>query len=173
MKERNNYTNELSPNSGVKFDPPLNPHNSKVERINRNEKIPETDPVLWKSKPFTIEKKNFKELQKVREGSSPNKKKQQVQATENSQSMHDSILAEKNSVNLSPIHKLFYKEASKKYRESSLYDIPVLNNFSSNLVLEGSTSNKWRMFYQGTNLIQKFGLSRENNYSNSDFMLDK
>ena len=92
MKERNNYTNELSPNSGVKFDPPLNSHNSKVERINRNEKIPETDPVLWKSKPFTIEKKNFKELQKVREGSSPNKKKQQVQATENSQSMHDSIL---------------------------------------------------------------------------------
>lgn len=171
MKKNNG--DDLSPNNEVKFDPPLRSQNSRVGRPNRSEKVPETDPVLCKSKPFTIEKKNFKEFQKIREGSSPNKKKRLHQVVENHKSMYDSIQADKNSVNLSPIHKLFYKEASKKYRESSLYDIPVFNNFSSNMVLEGSTSNKWRMFYHGSSLVQKFGISRENNYSNSDFMYDK
>ena len=72
---------------------------------------------------------------------------------------------------LSPIHKLLYKESAKKYHESYLYEVPMLNSkLNSNLVLEGSKSNKWRFFYHNTNIVQKFDYVRENNYSNNNII---
>ena len=47
----------------------------------------------------------------------------------------------------------------------------MLNSkFDQNLVLESSKSNKWRFFYHGTSIVQKFDNVHQNNYSNSNII---
>lgn len=135
-------------------------------------KVRETDPVLIKSRPFLVEKKSFKEFQRVREGiSTRQRNKKHFNELEISDNKEYNNQNEQVPEELTPIHQLLYKESSKKYHESYLYEVPMLNGkVNSNLVLDGSSSNKWRFLYHGMNIVQRFDYSRDYNYSNNDYI---
>lgn len=151
----------------MKFNPPLPKKNIKLVRKHNKEKskVRETDPILSKSKIFKIGKKDINSFNRVRE-SGANKKI--LKLNSNNESYNEYQKDGSVPTNLSPINKLLYGDIGTKYRENYLYNMPILsNNFSSNLVLEGSSSNKWKLLNKG------YIFYRDNNYSNNDFLHNK
>lgn len=177
------YRNHYSPDSKAQIDPPRPIKHIRLQKkIRKDSKARETDPILAKNKPFVNDKKSFREFHRVRESKKSRKKKQTLQVHRHV-SYTDKMPEELFDNKKSPMHMLLEKSIyptdvlynSKQFNlmsiENYLQEAPIADSdFASNLVLDGSTSEKWRFLRKDFNIPNKWLFYRENNYSNSSFI---
>ena len=107
-------------------------------------------------------RKGAKDLNRLRESVSQNRKKNGSQIFQNNSWVFSQDYENKFLEEMSPLQKI-YACKFNNYRDGTLLDNRVVKPYlSSNTVLEGSVWNNWRMFRYKPNQERNVGMIREN-----------